>query len=34
MYTDVSIKSAETMRRKAPIAMVTPVGIAEGVEVD
>ena len=22
------------MRRKAPIAMVTPVGIAEGVEVD
>ena len=34
MYTDVSIKSPETMRRKAPIAMVTTVGIAEGVEVD
>ena len=34
MYADVSIKSPETMRRKAPIAMVTPVGIAEGVEVD
>ena len=34
MYTDVSIKSPETMRRKTPIAMVTPVGIAEGVEVD
>ena len=34
MYADVSIKSPETMRRKTPIAMVTPVGIAEGVEVD
>ena len=34
MYADVSIKSPETMNRKAPIAMVTPVGIAEGVEVD
>ena len=34
MYADVSIKSPETMRRKPPIAMVTPVGIAEGVEVD
>ena len=34
MYTDVSIKSPETMRRKTPIAMVTPVGLAEGVEVD
>ena len=34
MCADVSIKSPETMRRKAPIAMVTPVGIAEGVEVD
>ena len=34
MYADVNIKSPETMRRKAPIAMVTPVGIAEGVEVD
>ena len=34
MYTDVSIKSPETMRSKTPIAMVTPVGIAEGVEVD
>ena len=34
MYTDVNIKSPETMRRKTPIAMVTPVGIAEGVEVD
>ena len=31
MYTDVSIMSPET---KTPIAMVTPVGIAEGVEVD
>ena len=31
MYADVSIKSPETMRRKTPIAMVTPVG---GVEVD
>ena len=34
MYADVSIMSPETMRRKTPIAMVTPVGIAEGVEVD
>ena len=34
MYADVIIKSPETMRRKAPTAMVTPVGIAEGVEVD
>ena len=34
MYADVSMKSPETMRRKAPIAMVTPVGIAEGVVVD
>ena len=34
MYADVSIKSPETMRRKTPIAIVTPVGIAEGVEVD
>ena len=34
MYTDVSIKNPETIRRKTPIAMVTPVGIAEGVEVD
>ena len=34
MYADVNIKSPETMRRKTPIAMVTPVGIAEGVEVD
>ena len=34
MYADVSIKSPETMNRKAPIVMVTPVGIAEGVEVD
>ena len=31
MYADVSIMSPET---KTPIAMVTPVGIAEGVEVD
>ena len=34
MFADVSIKSPETMRRKTPIAMVTPVGISEGVEVD
>ena len=34
MYADVNIKSPETMRRKTPIAMVTPVGIAEGIEVD
>ena len=34
MYADVSIMSPETMRRKTPIAIVTPVGIAEGVEVD
>ena len=34
MYADVSIMSPETMRRKTPIAMVTPVGKAEGVEVD
>ena len=34
MYADVDIKSPETMRRKTPIAMVTPFGIAEGVEVD
>ena len=34
MYADVSIMSPETMRRKTPIAMVTPIGIAEGVEVD
>ena len=34
MHADVSIKSPETMRRKTPIAMVTPVGLAEGVEVD
>ena len=34
MYADVSIMSPETMRRKTPIAMVTPVGIAEGVGVD
>ena len=31
MYADVSIMSPET---KTPVAMVTPVGIAEGVEVD
>ena len=31
MYADVSTMSPETM---TPIAMVTPVGIAEGVEVD
>ena len=34
MYADVNIKSPETMRSKTPIAMITPVGIAEGVEVD
>ena len=34
MYADVSIMSPETMRRKTPIAIVTPVGIAESVEVD
>ena len=34
MYADVNMKSPETMRRKTPIAMVTPVGKAEGVEAD